>query len=91
MATPVKLKWNRIVTQGIPDQPFWVTGYSVIYTNDGLHWDAANNGTLFAGNNDQNSQVDHFFDTPFTARTVRILPKKWHGAIGMRFDILYDC
>ena len=81
--------WAGVITQGRGDLDEWVTSFMVLYSNDGVNWDAVDNGKVFQGNSDRDTQVTNWFDTPVTARTLQIKPTSWSGWISMRFDALF--
>ena len=82
--------WEGVITQGRGDAPQWVTNFMVLYSDDGVNWTAVDDGRVFQGNSDQNTHVTNYFDTPVTARTLRIKPTAWNSYISMRFDALFQ-
>jgi len=66
-----------------------VKSYKVTYSNDGITWLEADGGKTFKGNKNQKAKVLRNFDTPFTARTIRIHPVTWKKHISMRFEAYY--
>ncbi|KAL4222951.1 Mucin-5B [Mactra antiquata] len=82
-----------ISTQGRPEVDQWVESFYVETSMDGLHWyrytdKGANKPTLFQANFNRNTVVSSMFDREIDARFVRIVPKSWHGAIALRFEVL---
>ncbi|XP_046567293.1 lactadherin-like isoform X1 [Haliotis rubra] len=45
-------------------------------------------GLLFGGNSDKNTDRTHFLNSPFVSRFVRFHPMEWHGKISMRVGLL---
>jgi hypothetical protein len=43
---------------------------------------------IFDGNNDRNTVVSAFFETPVKATFMRIRPTEWHDHISMRFEVV---
>ena len=80
---------TAVETQGRGDSNQWVKSYKVKYSNDGITWTEADNGRVFDGNSDRNTKVLQTFNTPFTARAVRINPVAWQSHISMRFEVYY--
>ena len=87
--SPVRKKWLGVVTQGRHNAAQWIKSYQVEYSDDGIYWDQADQGHNFPGNSDMNTQVKHWFDDPFWARSVRLRPKSWYGWISTRFDFIF--
>lgn len=91
VTSAIKRKWIGVVTQGRGNANQWVTSYKVVYSNDGVYWDEVDDGYSFPGNSDRNTHVKHWFDTPVTARSIRLVPKSWHYHISLRFDFIFKC
>lgn len=89
IASPIRLKWIGVVTQGRKNANQWVTSYKVFTSDDGTTWEEVDNGKSFDGNNDRNSHERHWFDDPVCARAIRLVPKSWRGHISLRFDFIY--
>ncbi|XP_031562905.1 uncharacterized protein LOC116298543 [Actinia tenebrosa] len=84
------VKVTGVATQGREDYNQWIKDYSLSYSREGIFWHKYEQGGkvwLFKGNNDRYTVVRHQLETPFVARYVRILPKRYHGHISMRAEI----
>ncbi|KAL9954033.1 hypothetical protein ACROYT_G041521 [Oculina patagonica] len=86
---------RRVATQGRQDAPYWVTEYSLQYSDDGVTFlfyreqgDIVDK--VFVGNTDRNTPVYHELDPPIRARYIRFLPVSWYTFIAMRVE-LYGC
>ena len=44
---------------------------------------------VLSGNSDEDTVRKHYL-APFLARYVRLHPRTWHGAVGLRWE-LYGC
>jgi hypothetical protein len=82
------IKWIGVETQGCGHYNGWVKSYKVTYSNEGRTWSEVDEGKTFEGNEDQNSRVKHWFDTPVWARTIRLTPLSWHRWATLRFDFI---
>ena len=91
VTSAIKRKWIGVVTQGRGNAYQWVTSYKVEYSNDGVNWSEVDDGFSFPGNTDRNTHVKHWFDTPVTARSIRLLPKSWKNHVSLRFDFIFAC
>jgi hypothetical protein len=69
----------------------------VQYSQDGLHWITLTEDTqptvpaadrIFPANFDADTVVRQMFGRRLEARALRIRPLKWHGAIGLRLEVL---
>ena len=81
--------WVKVIIQGRADEDQWVTGFKVSYTTDGKSWKFAEKGKVFEGSFDRSTKVEVDFSHPIQARTIRIHPVEWHGAIAMRFEAVF--
>ncbi|KAL9974953.1 hypothetical protein ACROYT_G012065 [Oculina patagonica] len=87
---------TRIATQGMNGYSQWVTEYKLQYNGDDEHTFkfyrqiADHSDTIFQGNTDKHTGVDHDLDPIIQARFIRVLPTKWHSWISMRME-LYAC
>ncbi|KAM7048440.1 lactadherin isoform 2-T2 [Molossus nigricans] len=86
---------SGIITQGARDFGHiqYVAAYKVAHSDDGRNWteyreQGAADSKVFLGNFDNNSHKKNIFETPFTARFVRILPVAWHNRITLRVELL---
>ncbi|XP_071809330.1 uncharacterized protein [Asterias amurensis] len=79
-----------VITQGDGDawRHYWVEEYKVQWLVPGeaegdevfrTYRDLEGSDMIFAGNNDQNSEVRNNLDRPFITQRVRILPHSWHN------------
>ncbi|KAI8513971.1 hypothetical protein Bbelb_082950 [Branchiostoma belcheri] len=86
-----------VITQGRAGYPQWVTSYKLAFSNDGVTWETYTEDgqeKVFAGNTDENTEVEHLLDPPVTARFVRFYPQTVHGHPSMRMEVLLcapDC
>ena len=50
------------------------------------------NGQIFQGCYDRNSKVEIEFKKPIKARSIKIHPETWNGAIALRFEavVVYE-
>ncbi|KAI8494565.1 hypothetical protein Bbelb_277910 [Branchiostoma belcheri] len=86
-----------VITQGRAGYPQWVTSYKLAFSNDGVTWETYTEDgreKVFAGNTDENTEVEHFLDPPVTARFVRFYPQTVYGHPSMRMEVLLcapDC
>jgi hypothetical protein len=69
----------------------------VQYSQDGLHWITLTEDTqptvpaadrIFPANYDADTVVRQMFGRRLEAKALRIRPLKWHGAIGLRLEVL---
>ena len=81
--------WTGLVVQGRGDYPSWVTSLAVCYTKNGKSWKNVDGGKVYQASKDQELAVTIDFEEPVLARSLRIYPQTWHGAIAMRFDAVY--
>jgi len=84
------VKLVGVVTKGQDNSNRWVRTYRVKTSTDGSTWSSVENGKTFNGNTDRNTQVAAEFDTPVTARYVRIYPQTWQGMPAMRAGLYVD-
>ncbi|CAL4102287.1 unnamed protein product, partial [Meganyctiphanes norvegica] len=84
-----------IVTRGRGDtgRKHWVLSYYLTYSNDSNLWFTYKDGNhldtkVFGGNLDKHTERRHYLNTPFTARFVRLHPKRWHKAIALRAALM---
>ncbi|KAM5292288.1 lactadherin [Ctenodactylus gundi] len=84
-----------IITQGARDFGHiqYVAAYKVAYSSDGRSWTeyrepGAMESKVFRGNLDNNSHKKNVFETPISARYVRVLPVAWHNRITLRLELL---
>ncbi|KAM6202410.1 lactadherin [Rhynchocyon petersi] len=84
-----------IITQGAREfgHVQYVASFKVAYSDDGDTWteyrdDGALESKVFCGNSDNNSHKKNLFESPFTARYVRVLPVSWHNRITLRLELL---
>ncbi|XP_005381623.1 PREDICTED: lactadherin isoform X4 [Chinchilla lanigera] len=84
-----------IITQGARDLGHiqYVASYKVAHSNNGVSWTeykepGAVDSKIFLGNLDNNSHKKNMFETPFSARYVRVLPVSWHNRITLRLELL---
>src|SRR5437868_4854159 len=85
VSSPEPKVWHYVITQGRDDADEWVSEFMVSYTIDGVTWDDADNGKSYPGNYNRGDKVYTYFNSPPTARALRIRPTKWVGEIAMRF------
>ncbi|XP_078365183.1 retinoschisin-like [Oculina patagonica] len=90
-----KTRITRIATQGRVEENQWVTEYKLQYGEDGQIFTfyrgiADNSDTIFQGNTDRQTVVDHDLDPIIEARYIRVLPTKWRNWISMKME-LYGC
>ena len=69
--------WTGLIMQGRGDHDEFVRSIVVAYSNDGQMWNYVDAGKEFKANTDRHSKVKIEFDTPVTARTLRIYPQSW--------------
>uniref|UniRef100_A0A061QFX2 Putative hemolectin n=1 Tax=Cupiennius salei TaxID=6928 RepID=A0A061QFX2_CUPSA len=81
-----------IVTQGLEDDDLWVVSYKIAYSVDNVTWDFAtdmdNNGLVFSGNFDRNSEVLRLFSKMITARFLEVIILDYHTAPALRMEVL---
>jgi hypothetical protein len=65
----------------------WVTTFILKTSMDGTTFTNVQDEE-FPGNNDRHTLVETIFDTPITARYIRIYPKDYHGHRSLRFAVL---
>ncbi|XP_022778337.1 uncharacterized protein LOC111319871 [Stylophora pistillata] len=82
-------KVTQIATQGRYDANWWVTKYTLTYS-DGGQFKSYKNGEVIIGNSDRNTAEGRILDEPIIARYVRIHPMTWYGHICMRVE-LFGC
>ncbi|XP_078346313.1 uncharacterized protein LOC144631689 isoform X2 [Oculina patagonica] len=82
-------KVTRIATQGRQDANWWVTKFTLSYS-DGAKFKSYKNGEEIKGNMDRNTAEGRILDQPIIARYIRIHPKTWSGHICMRVE-LFGC
>ncbi|KAI8513969.1 hypothetical protein Bbelb_082930 [Branchiostoma belcheri] len=86
-----------VITQGRAGYPQWVTSYKLAFSNDGVTWETYTEDgreKVFAGNTDENTEVEHLLDPAVTARFVRFYPQTVYGHPSMRMEVLLcapDC
>ena len=84
---------ENVVTQGwfSTVNSYWVTSYRLAYSIDGTSYTFVSNpdgsDKIFTGNTDNDTLVQHDFDTALVARYVRLHPQSWNGAIALRWDV----
>ncbi|XP_078371407.1 uncharacterized protein LOC144655059 [Oculina patagonica] len=88
-------KVTRVATQGRSDYAYWVTNYTLQYSNNGVNFQnyreqGQNVDKEFDGNTDQDTVVYHVLNPPIIARYIRFRPVAWNGHISMRLE-LYGC
>ena len=81
---------HSIATQGRHSHNQWVYLYRITYSLDDIFWTSANstNGNIFIGNKNRDDQNINLVDQPFFARFVRLIPVRWEGTIGLRWEIM---
>ena len=82
-------EWTDIITQGRGDYDQWVTGYTIEYSVDGMHWSHYNYGTTIEGNSDRNTKKVHTFTAPIVARAIKITIASYYDHPSMRFGALF--
>ena len=60
------------------------------YTADGINWQWADSGRIFAGNTNRSDTVINQLFKPFDAYVVRIWPVSWHKHISMKVEVWID-
>ena len=82
--------FTQVIIQGRGDEDQWVETFKISYTTNGktFHW--AENGKIYEGSYDRNTKNEIDFKRPIKARTIRIHPVTWHGAIALRFDVVVN-
>ena len=92
VSSPVVKKWTAVETQGCPHANYWITSYQVQWSDDGVYWGHVDDGYSFPGNANRNAHVRHWFDSPVTARSLRIVPHSTNrnGWGGLRFDAIFS-
>ncbi|XP_003475300.1 lactadherin isoform X4 [Cavia porcellus] len=90
-----KKQVTGIITQGARDFGHiqYVASYKVAYSDNGISWTeykepGAVDSKIFRGNLDNNSHKKNVFETPFSARYVRVLPVSWQNRITLRLELL---
>ncbi|XP_078346610.1 uncharacterized protein LOC144631901 [Oculina patagonica] len=83
-------KVTRIATQGRSDYNYWVTKYTLTYSDDEGEFKSYKSGEEIEGNTDRNTPAGRILDEPIIARFIRIHPKTWHAYITMRVE-LFGC
>ncbi|XP_028515822.1 retinoschisin-like [Exaiptasia diaphana] len=82
---------TRIATQGHHKYHQWVTSYSLATsTNGSTPYTSYNNGQVFPANKDANTIVYNDLKPAIKARYVKVYPKTWRKAVGLRMEI-YEC
>ena len=89
IASPNRLKWIGVETQGRANTNQWVKSYKVYSSDDGTNWEEVDEGHTFTGNSDRNTHVKHWFDTPRCARAIRLVPTSWYRHISARVDFIF--
>ena len=81
-----------VVLQGREETPpslsEWVVSFAVNYSIDGVEFHTVDNFAEFEGNRDYRTKVTRTFADPVLARFIRIIPLKWHFALGLRAGLL---
>ncbi|EGC34973.1 hypothetical protein DICPUDRAFT_152743 [Dictyostelium purpureum] len=85
--TDVLRTYVAITLQGRGDSDQWVTAYKLRYTADGVTWVDYRNGGSIQGNWDRNTPNTHFFDAPFRARSISLIPLSWQNHIALRMEL----
>jgi len=90
-----KTRVARIATQGRADYNMWVILYMLQYSEDGQAFtfhrqNGDNSDTIFQGNTDKNTVVEHQLNPVIETRYVQIIPVAWFDRISMRIE-LYSC
>ncbi|MGH0139471.1 UNVERIFIED_CONTAM: hypothetical protein FKN15_043549 [Acipenser sinensis] len=75
------------------DYYFYVSGYRVLYSEDGKNWSVfreanADRDKIFQGNVNYIQEVRNNFIPPIEARYIRINPLQWHQKIAMKVELL---
>ncbi|MBF0197235.1 MAG: discoidin domain-containing protein [Planctomycetes bacterium] len=81
---------SAIGTKGrYDDSKQYVTEYEVFYSRDNQKWMQASgeNGTIFIGNYDEQTEVRNEFNRPIRCRYVKIKPLEWVEYITMRVEL----
>ncbi|CDW88399.1 galactose-binding domain-containing protein [Stylonychia lemnae] len=78
-----------VALQGRANEDQWVTWYKVMYSIDGINWFYHESGKEYQGCYDRQTVIQHDFETPFKARSVRIVPTKWHGHVSTCFEVYF--
>ena len=86
---------ERVATQGRQDNEQRVTSYRIAYSIDDENYayiynDDDGSDTVFAGNSDRDTIVQHDFDHAIVARYIRLYPQTWNGFISLRWEV-YGC
>ncbi|XP_041477391.1 lactadherin-like [Lytechinus variegatus] len=81
-----------VITQGRQDADQWVTSFAVSHSMDGKLWsfiqDCGHEEKIYQGNHDRATPIINVFETPLTARAVRVHPKRWTRHIALRLELL---
>ncbi|KAL9955598.1 hypothetical protein ACROYT_G036941 [Oculina patagonica] len=83
-------KVTRIATQGRQDANWWVTKYTLTYSDGEGRFKSYKNGEEIEGNMDKDTPAGRILDEPIIARYIRIHPKTWYAFICMRVE-LFGC
>ncbi|XP_071958874.1 uncharacterized protein [Antedon mediterranea] len=92
----VNLGWLKVitgvVTQGKHGGNKWVTEFEILFSMNGIEWDAIldneGNSKVFEGNTDADTPVTNIIPNATLTRYVRLHPVSWHNAIALRFEII---
>lgn len=81
-------KIKGVAVKGRADYDQYVKTFKVKYRGKDGIWKDVDNGKVFRGNVDQNTQIDVNFKTPVDARFIRIYPQTFYGHMSMRSEIM---
>ena len=81
-----------ISTQGRFGADQWLTSYWLSYSHDGASYTPvpSSDGTVFAGNSDQNTKVNHTLPAAVCARYIQLRARTWYRWVSLRWE-LYGC
>jgi len=81
---------TAVATQGSNLKTYWVTSYTLQYSNDGTKFTAYQGGKVFTGNSDYDTVVKNDLKPAIHARYIRLTPKAYHSWKMLRME-LYGC
>jgi len=78
---------SGIAMKGRKDYDQWVKTFKVMVKGVSGTWVDVDDGKVFTGNTDRDTQVNVFFDTPVEARYIKIYPQTWNSHMSLRAGI----
>ena len=81
-----------ISTQGRFGADQWLTSYWLSYSHDGASYTPvpSSDCTVFVGNSDQNTKVNHTLPAAVCARYIQLRARTWYRWVSLRWE-LYGC